>query len=66
MSRMIQCDGCKSLAHDDCTAREYGFREIWIDQRQRFHVCGRCYDSMMRKIFHMRYDDNERQYVEED
>lgn len=66
MSNMIQCDGCKSLVYDDISVKEYGYHEIWIDRSQSYHLCRRCYDAMMRNIFHLRYDSDEEQYVEEE
>ncbi len=66
MSRMIQCDGCKLLVQDDSSAKDFGYHEIFIDRCQSYHLCRRCYDTMMRNIFHMKYSDDERQYVEEE
>lgn len=66
MSRMIQCDGCKTLVQDDSSAKAAGYHEIYIDRCQRYDLCRRCYDAMMRNIFRMRYSEDEGQYVEED
>lgn len=64
MSSMIQCDSCKSLMFSDSRSEKGSYHEIWMDRQSQYHLCRVCFDAMMRNIFHMRYDEDEQQYVE--
>lgn len=56
MSIVIICDGCNRNTQGT-------YYEISIDGENRLHLCVHCLDGMMRKIFHMHYDDLEERYV---
>lgn len=64
MSSMIKCDSCNCLMFSDSRSEKGAYHEIWVDRCQQYHLCRICYDSMMRNIFHMIYNEDEQQYTE--
>ena len=66
MSNLIGCDSCETTIYADSRAKDSGFHNMWIDQTTNFHLCPKCFDKMMRVIFHRRWNEDERQYVEDD
>ncbi len=65
MSRMIECDGCKRKMYEDSRTERDEYHEIWIDRESSYHLCIHCFEEMMAKVFHMHYDDEEEQYVDD-
>lgn len=65
MSRMIECDGCKSKMYEDRRTGRDEYHEIWIDRSSSYHLCAHCFVEMMAKVFHMHYDEEEGEYVDD-
>lgn len=64
MSRMIQCDGCKKNMYADSRSDKGDYHEMWIDQKDVYHVCRECYSAMMRNIFHLVWSEDNCQWEE--
>ena len=66
MSDMIECDGCKKRMYADSRSDKGDYHEIWIDHRRGYDLCRECYNAFMRNILHLRWSDDEQDWVEGD
>lgn len=67
MASMIRCDGCEKLFYSDSRTEKGAYHLVSIDHGSgpMLHVCNNCYDAMMRNIFHMVWNSDEEQYVDQ-
>lgn len=66
MSSMIRCDSCKLLMFADSRTEKGAYHDIFLDGNTHYHLCSRCFDGMMRNVFHLVWNDDECQYTEKD
>lgn len=65
MSRAILCDGCMKTMYEDSRSSKGDYHELLIDRNCQYHVCRNCYDKLMNQIFHLHYNEEFQDYIDE-